>query len=58
MTDEEIRVVGYAYMIGYQKGKEDVANMIKNRIENEYSDTDCIKQKYIIQFVNDTLRKG
>ena len=56
MTDEEIRTIGCAYMMGYQKGKEDIANTVKNRIECEYSDTDMIKQKYVIQFINDALK--
>ena len=58
MTDEEIRIIGYAYMIGYQKGKEDLANTVKNRIESEYNDTDCIKQRYVLQFINSALDKG
>ena len=58
MTDEEIRITGCAYLMGYQKGKEDLANMVKNRIESEYNDTDGIKQRYVLQFINSALEKG
>ena len=58
MTDEEIRLAGYAYMMGYQKGKEDLANMVKNRIEREYNDTDGIKQRYVLEFIDSALHKG
>ena len=36
MTDEEIKIAGYAYMMGYRKGKQDIATSVKNKIETVY----------------------
>ena len=58
MTDEEIRIIGYAYMMGYKKGKQDVANSVKNRIESEYMESDSVKAKYVIQYINQALNEG
>lgn len=58
MTDEEIRIIGYAYMMGYRKGKEDVANSVKKRVESEYMESDLVKAKYVIQYINRALNEG
>jgi hypothetical protein len=58
MTDEDIRIIGYAYMMGYRKGKQDVANSVKNRIESEYMESDLVKAGYVIQYINQALNEG
>jgi hypothetical protein len=58
MTDEDIRIIGYAYMMGYKKGKQDVANSVKNRIESEYMESDLVKAKYVIQYIDRALNEG
>ena len=44
-----------SYMEGYQDGKKALADMVKDRIESEYHDTDGIKQRHVLEFINSAL---